>query len=409
MWELILIGRMWMFAVEFKAPTPTAVSGGQKLKVCHVYFGGISPEKGGGVASYLHGLISTSCGVVDYFLLAAYDKNDLDNAAGLYDHKVRIISVRLTNPFLDIISLAKFHRIFSVCDVVHFNDFYGSRDIFRCLLLMLVLKASNVKLVFGFRTAGIEESINNSVLRGVYSFLFRRLSKSWDRITCASRYSADLLVGRYGFPADKISVIPNGVDVELYKDAKASSLGGNPAILCVGHLQPAKGTDLAIRAFKFVNDEISESRLHLVGTGPYEREYREMISKLHINTKVVMHGRKSRNELSRIYKGADMCVFPTRVESFGNVVLEAMASGKPIVASNVGGVPEVMEQERNGLLVEPTVTNIGKALLRLAHDRGLCERISKNNRHDVMQHSWKRMSETYVRLYGQICGRDKHS
>jgi glycosyltransferase involved in cell wall biosynthesis len=329
----------------------------------------------------------------------------------MYDHKARILDVRLRNLFLDLFSLAEFHGLLSTCDAVHFNDFNGTLDMLRCSLLLLILKAKHVKVVFGFRTAGIEESISRAPMRGLYNFFFRRVSKWWDLAICNSKYSANLLSMRYGIPPSKIRVIPNGVDIRLHRDAEACQLAGNPAILFVGHLQPSKGTDLALRAFRLVNDELPESRLHVVGAGTdmYEKRYRELIVELNIKTKVELHGIKSKSELAKIYKGADMCVFPSRVESFGNVVLEAMASGKPIVASNVGGIPEVMRHDRNGLLVEPTAISISRALLKLSRDHELCERMSRNNIRDAMWHNWKQMSEAYVRLYEQICGRHQRT
>jgi glycosyltransferase involved in cell wall biosynthesis len=376
------------------------------MKVCQIYLEGLSPEKGGGVASYLHGLVSGTHKTVDYLLITSYDKEDARVASRLYEHKAEIRFIQLRNCVLDLIALARHYRMLTRYHIVQFNDFYGTRDIVRCSVLILLLRVlSPVKLVFGFRTAGTEESMYRPLSRALYNFLFRRVSENWDKLVCNSNYMAGILLKRYRIPRNMIQVIPNGVDIELYRQADTLRLAGDPAVLFVGmpYLQYIKGMDLVLKAFQFLNREIPTSYLHIVGTEECECEYKGLVRQLGVQSKVQFHGRKSRKELSRIYKGADICIFPSRVESFGNVVLEAMASGRPIVATNVGGIPEIIEHNRNGLLVEPRTESVGKALLRLSRDRDLSERIRKNNEHDAVNHSWKRASEMYMTLYEQIC------
>lgn len=371
-----------------------------KPKVCCLYLEGLSPRKGGGVANNLYGLISSTYKMIDYSLITACDQEDLRMASSLYGLRAEIKCIQLRKFVVGLVRLTGHYQNLACYDVVHFNDFYGSLGVLRCLPLILLLRVlSQVKLIFSFHTAGIEESIGDGLPRGLYNFLFRRISLCWHKIVCSSAYMAQSLVERYGIPRSKIVVIPGGVDVEFYQKAQTLRLVGKPAILFVGHLQPGKGVDLVLNAFRLLNEQIPGSHLHLVGTGRYAREYKELIRELNIEDTVQLHGHKSRDELSRIYKGADICVFPSRVDAFPSVVLEAMASGKPIVATNVGGIPEIIKCNRNGLLVEPNVDSVMKALLKLSRDRDLCESMSKNNERDSIRYSWKRVSEMYVHLY----------
>jgi len=82
---------------------------------------------------------------------------------------------------------------------------------------------------------------------------------------------------------------------------------------------------------------------------------------------------------------------------------------EPIADSNIGRIPELIEQDRSRLLAEPSAAGIGIALLRLSHTRVLCERISENSKNDRMRHSWKQMSEAYMRLHEKACRCDECS
>lgn len=140
----------------------------------------------------------------------------------------------------------------------------------------------------------------------------------------------------YRVNRDKISVIPNGVDLKKFCECSEKvPLEGDPAILYLGNLTRIKGIDVLFQAIAKLKSELPSIKLHLVGSG-FVNYFQLLVRKNGIEKSVVFHGRVSDFMVPRYYRSADICVFPSRYEPFGIVILEAMASGTPIVASNTG-------------------------------------------------------------------------
>ncbi len=153
-----------------------------KMKVCHLYLDALSPEEGGGVATVLYGIIANTYKKIDYQLITPFKgehaSEDLRIASTLYERKAEIHVIRSRNLILDLIALARIHRMLGRCDIVQFNDFYYVGDMVRCSLLIQLLRAlSPVKLLFGFYTTprAIQEYLGGALHRGLYRFLFQRL------------------------------------------------------------------------------------------------------------------------------------------------------------------------------------------------------------------------------------------
>ncbi len=162
---------------------------------------------------------------------------------------------------------------------------------------------------------------------------------------------------------DKTSVIPAVVDpyflspLEKTASAKAA-FGYSPEellILFVGRLVPYKGLNVLLRAFRRVHKQIPEARLAIVGTGPELPRLQRIIQKQGLEKVVKFHMHLTRENLRKAYSACDVFVLPSRSrsEAFGIVLLEAMARGKPVVATHVGGVPYVVNDHETGLLVPP--------------------------------------------------------
>jgi glycosyltransferase involved in cell wall biosynthesis len=356
---------------------------------------GLSPQRGGGVATYIYGLVHHTHGDIQYTLVTRCDKQDLKTANDLYRGEARIECVKLRGPPLDAIVLARLYSVLRDFDVVQFDDFAAK----YMPLAMLLKSLARVRVMLGFRTVGIERSIHSAIERRLYEESFRAASRYWTRIVCSSEFGARLLRMICAVPANRITVIPNGIDASLYRNAKAIELEGDPSILFVGHLDDTKGVDMLIRAFDLVNRQIPDSCLHLVGSGPRESMYRNLAKSLHLESRIIFHGSKSRDILPGIYKGAGIFVLPSRFEMFGNVLLEAMASEKPIVATKRGGIPEIIKHNTNGLLVNATPSDIAAGISRLIDTPELCEQMARSNRKNIEKYRWEAVSRRYVSLY----------
>jgi glycosyltransferase involved in cell wall biosynthesis len=173
------------------------------------------------------------------------------------------------------------------------------------------------------------------------------------RVVAVSRALADE-VAALGVPRDRIAVVMNGVDPELFqvrdRAAARSELGlpGGPLALCVGNLKPEKGVlDLA-RAWDRVARELPDARLVFVGGGPLRAELEAALP-----PRATLVGAQPLPAVAKWLAACDVLVLPSHIEGMPNVVLEALASGRRVVASAVGGVPDLITSELLGALVPP--------------------------------------------------------
>ncbi|MEM2965251.1 MAG: glycosyltransferase, partial [Candidatus Bathyarchaeia archaeon] len=164
---------------------------------------------------------------------------------------------------------------------------------------------------------------------------------------------------------DKVAIIPNGVDCEKFNPSVEGEkvrarygLKGFKIVLFVGALTKwhrYKGLDILLKAFKHVNEKHPYTRLLVVGDGHLKTEYQRQADSLGLSSRVIFAGNVSDGDLPKYYAASDMLILPSkdRSEGFGLTILEANASGKPAIGSNVGGVPSVIKNGVNGLLVPP--------------------------------------------------------
>ena len=165
------------------------------------------------------------------------------------------------------------------------------------------------------------------------------------------------LLQNAGFPAGKLRTIYNGVDLEAFQprdQALARRECGLPAdariFLFVGNFYPVKNPFLLIRAFSALQPSDPTAMLVMAGGGPLETACRKMVSRSGHPSRVLFAGRKLPAEIARLMNAADCLVLPSRNEGVPNVILEAFASGLPVLASRVGGIPEVLDEPFLGRL-----------------------------------------------------------
>jgi glycosyltransferase involved in cell wall biosynthesis len=175
-------------------------------------------------------------------------------------------------------------------------------------------------------------------------------------------------------------------------------------LLCVSRLVPRKGVDYLIEAVAKLPPSIV---LDIVGTGSREKRLREFAENLGAGDRVRFHGYRPRDELSACYERADVFVLPSLCESCSMSLLEAMSHGLPIIATNVGGTPELVEDNRNGLLVAPgNAAALGSAIQRLSEDASLRSRMAAANVSRVHDgFTVQDMAAAYVTVYEQVTHR----
>jgi phosphatidylinositol alpha-mannosyltransferase len=213
-------------------------------------------------------------------------------------------------------------------------------------------------------------------------------------------------ISRY-FPGD-YEIIPNGVDLDLYADAEPFDglRDGTLNILFVGRFEERKGLGHLLRAYHRLRKRRVDARLLVVGTGPKAREYRRFVGLRGIRD-VEFLGRVSDHDKARYFASADIfCAPATGQESFGIVLLEAMAAGVPIVASDIHGYKQVVQRNVQGLLVEPKNQRaLAAALYALARDPELRHEMGEAGRATAPDYSWPRVTERIIDFYHEVRAR----
>ena len=198
-------------------------------------------------------------------------------------------------------------------------------------------------------------------------------------------------------------IIPNGIDTNRYSDANAPFdwvQDGSPRILFVGRFnEQRKGFKYLLRALPMIQQQFPRARLVVVGPGEPGR-YRGLIERDGIRG-VDFIGRVSKEDLPRYYRSCDVVCAPSiERESFGLVLLEAMASGKPVVASNITGYAGVMNNEREGLLVEPRSSPaLALGVVRLLSDPALCDRLARCGMETATEYAWPKVAARVLASY----------
>lgn len=203
------------------------------------------------------------------------------------------------------------------------------------------------------------------------------------------------------------NIIPNGIDLELFSPDVSpidSFSDGKLNILFVGRLEKRKGLNYLLRAYELVKREIPNSRLIVVGPGTrLRRRYEKQVKRSRLED-VVFIGYVSTEELPRYYKTADVfCAPALGHESFGIVLLEAMAVGTPVVASNIEGYASVLGHGAEGLLVPPQdVKALAQALLTLLKDERLREQMGSKGIIKAKDYDWEHVAKRVLNYYVRI-------
>ena len=199
-------------------------------------------------------------------------------------------------------------------------------------------------------------------------------------------------------------VVYNGIRLRDFEDG-APREHSKPYILGIGRHVPQKGFDVLLRAYALARqgfaDDANWPDLLLAGDGPQHEEFVELSAQLKLGDAVSFVGRVDRAGAVALFKGCSFFVLPSRHEPMGIVNLEAMAAGRAVVASRVGGVPELVKQDENGLLVPPDdAPTLAEALTRLVRDPALNARLGENGARYVRDFDWDAIAAQYLEVYG---------
>ena len=317
-------------------------------------------------------------------LLEFYPNGGLDSLGGLYQ----------------LLRLAAFLRR-GRFDVVHTHDLWSN------LMGVLAARLAGVPVVISSRR-DLAHLDWYQTKRRVW---LRRIQNLSSAVLANANPIRDSLISEDGFAPEKVRVIHNGVDFDKF-DQEANRGRFFPGssecklIVMVGNmLSDVKGHPWLIAAAPAIVREFPQVRFVLVGDGERRKEFERQVAELALERNFLFLGR--RRDVPEILASCDIAVLPSTAEGMPNAVLEYMAAGLPTVASNVGGVADIITEGVTGFLVPPQNTeSLEAALLRLLRDSDLASKVAQSGREHVRQNfSFDRLISEVDKLYSQLLQR----
>ena len=227
------------------------------------------------------------------------------------------------------------------------------------------------------------------------------------RVICCSRFMAEQVNKVLGVPYEKIRVISNGIDPSLFRNLKGVEEvrsrfadRGEKLVLFVGRLVVEKGVLVLLDAIPKVLQKV-DAKFVIAGDGYLRSEVTKRVVESGLGGKVHVTGYLDTDTIRRLFLAADVCVIPSLYEPFGIVALEAMAAGCPVVASDTGGLSEIIEHEKTGVKVYPNnPDSLAWGILRVLESKDLVEYLKRNMREKVeRKYRWSTIAQTTKSVY----------
>jgi len=201
----------------------------------------------------------------------------------------------------------------------------------------------------------------------------------------------------YGVDSKKVVVIYNGLNLRAIEEISCNvKLKGSPAIIYVGRLEFIKGPDILLKAFKIVHEKNPHAFLHILGDGSLRKKLERIAESLEIRKYVKFYGFVS--PPYEYMKAADILVIPSRYDAMPTVSLEAMACNVPIVATDVGGLRDIIVDYKNGIKALPKPHDIADKIALLWNDERLRINIKNFQQKFIQNFTWKRAAKEYLRV-----------
>lgn len=294
-----------------------------------------------------------------------------------------------------LLSLLRHGRV----DITHFSTpkalvflFPAARIVSRRVVLSLE----------GYPPYELEEETLRSRLLGI--FIWRLSQRLAHKIAACSEWLRKVCV-KAGVSEEKLKTVHNPVDVERFTafTYQRGDSRGVTNLLVVGRLHPVKGVDVALRALSLLKDEYGGRLfLRIVGIGPQKGYLIKLVSELGLEKRVAFLG--YRHDVEELVHESDIVLVPSRYEPFGMAAAEGGAAGRPVIASRVGGLTEIVEDGVTGLLFamgDPR--DLSQKILQLAKDKSLAEKLGENARKRISAlFAPEVIAEKMVKIYREV-------
>lgn len=341
-----------------------------------------------------------------------YEEND----EGVKVYRVDNFMIQPNN-FIDWIMQLNFNMVAKAGEIIAKE---GNFDVIHAHDWLVAYAAKTLKYAYNtpiVSTIHATEAGRNSGIRGEQQKYINdtewMLTYESSEVIVNSNYMKNELQRLFGLPFEKINVVPNGVDLDIFDNVERDydfrrqyAMDNERIILFVGRLVYEKGVQNLIAAMPKILSNYHDAKLIIAGKGPMLDELRNEVNSLGLGNKVYFTGYLNSKQVKKMYKAADIAVFPSTYEPFGIVALEAMLSENPVVVSDVGGLNEIVDHGVNGMKsYAGNANSIADSILTLLFDHKLCDEITKNAKQKVKtQYNWSKIAQdTHFTYQKAIC------
>ena len=377
------------------------------------------PRIVGGIARVVHDLsqrLSRDGHEVTVITYKDGDAPEYESDKGVQVYRIENYMIRPNN-FIDWIMQMNFNMIAKAneliangekFDTIHAHDWlvaYAAKTLKHSYNIPLV---STIHATESGRNSGIHDEVQRYINDTEWLLTYES-----SEVIVNSNYMKCELQRLFGLPFEKINVVPNGININNfagierdYEFRRQYAMDNEKIILYVGRLVYEKGIQNLISAMPKILNGYHDSKLIIAGKGGMLDELKAQANSMGLGDKVYFTGYLNAKQVQKMYKCADVAVFPSTYEPFGIVALEAMLAGVPTVVSDVGGLNEIIEHGVNGMKSYAGNSNsIADSVLSLLYDHKLCANISKNAKNKVKeQFNWNKIAQDTHFIYEKaIC------
>ena len=377
------------------------------------------PRVVGGIARVVHDLSHRLIKDGHEVSVVTYKEGNVKDFEDDKGVKVYRVNNYMINPnnFIDWIMQLNFNLISKATEIINKE---GPFDVIHAHDWLVAYAAKTLKDSFKIPVVSTIHATESGRYSGIHDEVQRYINDTeWmltyesTEVIVNSNYMKSELQRLFGLPFEKINVVPNGVNLNLYNGVERDynfrrqyAADNEKIILYVGRLVYEKGIQNLIAAMPKVLNCYHDSKLIIAGKGGMIDELRDEVRRLNIENKVYFTGYLNLTQVTKMYKCADVAVFPSTYEPFGVVALEGMLSGTPVVVSDVGGLNEIVQHRENGMKSYAGNPNsIADSILELLFNPGLCAEVSKAAKAKVKaQYNWNKIAQDTHFIYQKaIC------
>ena len=282
--------------------------------------------------------------------------------------------------------------------------------VFGAFSAVIFAKMKGIPLVLTYHNDTVGCNTFENFVARIYNMIQDRfLLGNVQLITVPSAAYVKVLIGRKIDPRI-IRVVNNGIDLagcdKLQKKKEVQEKPGSDRrklVLYVGALEKRKGVEFLLRAAREIDERAGDVKIVIVGRGSEKKNLEQLALNLRVDNRVSFKGYVSEEELETLYCESDVFVLPSLYESFGLVLLEAMAHRKPVIATRIPGTSELVKADFNGILVEPkNPKKLGDAIMKVLSDTDYARKLGRNGQIFSASFTWDKAVSDYIHLFSNV-------